>query len=186
MLNSEALVGIIGAGSAMVGAVLGAAGAVVAGRFQAAAVRYQTDVQQRHEHEQWLREGLRERYLEVAEAITPALQKHMEAQGHIATGQRDQARDALLSIDASVVKRHRTAIRAEAPPLVVQVFVSIDRFFWNVEESAQNCTDPSICDRDIAFSLLAQASSLLEASMEFSRAVRSTLRPEEEGRPHRT
>ncbi|MGW2183922.1 hypothetical protein ACWCXX_39295 [Streptomyces sp. NPDC001732] len=54
-MDSEALVGLIAAAGALLGTAIGAGGAVMAGRLQGQAARYQADVQAEAQRKQWLR-----------------------------------------------------------------------------------------------------------------------------------
>jgi hypothetical protein len=181
-MSSEVLISVIGAVSALAGAAIGAAGAVLAGRFQAQAVRYQTEAQRWAQHDHWLREGLRERYIDVANAIAPAMEKCLEAQRCFIENQRNEARNVLLSIDATALMRHKAAIKAEAPDSLVQSFRKIEGFFIEIEKVAKNCEDPSKTDRQVVVSLLAVSASALEAMMHFPKEVRAAMRPGDE--PH--
>ncbi|MET9423282.1 hypothetical protein ABZY06_21525 [Streptomyces sp. NPDC006540] len=56
-MSSEVLVGLVGAGAALTGALIGAGGAVLAARHTALGSRYQADRQAAAQHEQWLRQS---------------------------------------------------------------------------------------------------------------------------------
>ncbi|MGW0457459.1 hypothetical protein [Streptomyces tendae] len=176
-MANEVLVGLIAAGSAVAGSAIGAVGAVLAGRFQAQAVRYQTEAQRHAQHEQWLREGMRERYIAVAVVVRRAIPKVLEAQLHMARDENNEARDLLLSIDVSDFERHAAVIRAEAPKAAVEAFQPIAGFIAGIEEQAKRCVDPSVSSQDWMTSSLRDTSAVAENMRRFAAAVRATMRP---------
>ncbi|MEU9213386.1 hypothetical protein AB0D27_37135 [Streptomyces sp. NPDC048415] len=111
-MNSEFLLGLIAAGAAFGGALLGAGGAVIAGRSQASAARYQADAP-------WIREllpSLCAEFLLQAEQVYQDYQAMYEDAFH---ERWDEMERRALELDPQRLKRAFAALELRAPMDVV-------------------------------------------------------------------
>ena len=180
-MDSEVFIGLISAGSALGGALLGAVGAVLAGRRQAMAVQYQTDAQRKDQHEQWLRERLLERYLEVLPVVGTWTQL-LDAQVCVAEDRRQEAHDLLLRISqhGQVLDRHEHAIKMEAPSPVVQAYEGLQRLFVGTACWAEGCLNPSVSVQELLDQMIHGLRLGGKALTEFAEATRTQIRPDGE------
>ncbi|MGW6906836.1 hypothetical protein [Streptomyces sp. NPDC054940] len=105
------------------------------------------------------------------------MSKAMAAQLHMARGQKNEARDLLLSVDVSDFMHHAAVIRAEAPKSVVEPFQPIARFFTGLEHHAKRCVHPYVTYDDWFTSPMHDTSGVVENLNLFAAAVRATMRP---------
>ncbi|MGW5869180.1 hypothetical protein ACWFRJ_44420 [Streptomyces sp. NPDC055239] len=117
-MNSETLLGLVAAGSALIGAFIGAAGAVLAARYGMQGARYQADAQAAYQHEQWLRQLLQSdcaTYLTATEAIFNPI---FEALIHWREGDRDAAYVCFGRVDVEGSRKAANVLQVEAPEAV--------------------------------------------------------------------
>ncbi|MET7887798.1 hypothetical protein [Streptomyces avermitilis] len=123
-MDSEALIGIVAAGAALSGAVIGAAGAVWASHYQAKSVRYQTDAQVAAQRDQWLRERRRDTCVAFLTAATECEKCIHELRRHL-SGTDLPAVRANVARSIEELSRLLMVVRIEGPPDMVDLYENL-------------------------------------------------------------
>ncbi|MEQ6028262.1 hypothetical protein SOM70_37560 [Streptomyces salinarius] len=119
-MSSETLLGLVAAGAALIGAFIGAAGAVLAARYGMQGARYQADAQAAYQHQQWLRQLLQSDYASYLTAVEAIFNPVFEALVHWREGDRDAAYSCFGRVDIEVARRAANVLQVEAPEAVVR------------------------------------------------------------------
>jgi hypothetical protein len=179
-VDSELVIGVISAGAALGGALLGAGAAILSARHQAKAARYQADAQRKAQHEQWLREQLNDQYLELLEIVDSCLPPILQAQLHLLDGRREEAREALLTVDASALQPHHKELRVKAPRSVTEPLYEIAGAFSTARRLGPDCMDPDEDPTTLVTELTLVTSALAENRTKLVEAIRRIMRPEDD------